>query len=120
MSKQHTGRLHPGLVGFAGSAVIAFVMAGLAAWWAQSRDIVLPDGPVYQNGRIVGRALGVTSPGSGRVHFAEIADADALLDFGKFQYREFTLSISAILRVQHPESGGGARLLRVTAKADQK
>jgi hypothetical protein len=120
MSKHHTQRLHPGLVGFASSAIIVLVIAALAAWWTQNRDLALPDGPVYQNGRIVGRALGVTSPGAGRVHFAEIADADALLDFGKFQYGEFTLSISAILRVQHPGSGGGARLLRVTAKADQK
>jgi hypothetical protein len=120
MSKHNTQRLHPGLVGFATSATIAIVIAALAAWWTQNRDLVLPDGPVYQNGRIVGRALGVTSPGSGRVHFAEIADADALLQFGKFQYGELTLSISAILRVQHPESGSGARLLRVTAKAEQQ
>src|SRR5829696_5053535 len=104
MSKQHTGRLHPGLVGFASSAIIAFVIASAAAWWTQSREIVLPDGPVYQNGKVVGRAVGVTSPGSGRVNFVEIADGDALLQFGKFQYGEFTLSINAILRVQYPES----------------
>jgi hypothetical protein len=119
MSK-HTQRLHPGLVGFASSAIIAFVIAALAAWWTQSREVVLPDGPVYQNGKVVGRAVGVTSPGSGRVHFTEITDADALLKLGKFQYGDSTLSISAILRVQYPESGGGARLLRVTARADQK
>jgi hypothetical protein len=119
MPQQHTERLHPGLVGFASSAIIAFVIAALAAWWTQSREIALPDGPVYQNGKVVGRAVGVTSPGSGRVNFAEIADADALLNFGKFQYGDSTLSISAILRVQYPESGG-ARLLRVTARADHK
>jgi hypothetical protein len=118
MSKHHTQRQHLGAIGFAASAIIAIAIAAVAAWWTQNRDIVLPDGPVYQNGKVVGRAVGVTSPGAGRVHFAEITDADALLNFGKFQYGQSSLSISAIQRVQYPESGSGVRLLRVTAKAD--
>jgi hypothetical protein len=123
MSKQHTRQLRAQLTGFAVSAVVAFVLFGTAAWWwTRDQGTALPDGPLYQNGKVVGSAVGVRSVGAGRIHFAEITDgeAHALLQSGKFQYGEFTLSISTIQNVHYPESGNRVRLLRVTASADQK
>jgi hypothetical protein len=111
------------VIGFAISAVVAFVVFGTAAWWwTRSEGTALPDGPLYQNGRVVGSAVGARSVGAGRVHFAEIVDAEAqaLLQSGKFWYAGFTLSISTIQIVHYPESGNRVRLLRVTASADQK
>jgi hypothetical protein len=119
MPDQRTRRLRVEAIGVATSAIVVLSISGLVAWsWVKSRETVLPDGPLYQNGKVVGKAVGVRSVGAGQIHFAEITDADALLDFGKFQYRDSTLSISTIQIVRYPESGTGARLLRVTARAD--
>jgi hypothetical protein len=120
MAKQHTTQLRTQAVGFAVSALVAFAIFGTAAWWwTRPPGTPLPDGPVYQSGRIVGMAVGVRSVGAGQVHFAEITDADGLLQrLGKFEYFGSSLSISTIEIVRHPETGSGVRLLRVVAKAE--
>ena len=119
MSDQRTIRLRTEVIGFTASAFVVLLIAALAAWWwTHSREAILPDGDIYQNGRIVGRAVGVRSDRAGQIHFAEIANADALLNFGKFQYGGATLSIHTIQIVRYPESGPGVRLLRVTARPD--
>jgi hypothetical protein len=121
MSKQPTRQLRTQLIGFGVSALVAFVIFGTAAWWwTRSPGTALPDGPVYMNGRVVGSAVGVRSVGAGRIQFAEIADADAeaMLRFGRYQYGEFTFSISTIQIVHYPQTGSRVRLLRVTAQAE--
>jgi hypothetical protein len=121
MPKQRTRQLRSQAIGFAVSALVALVIFGAAAWWwTRGQGAVLPNGPVYQNGRVVGSAVGVRSVGAGRIHFAEIADAEAasILQFGKFQYGELSFSISAIQIVHYAESGTRVRLLRVTAQAE--
>jgi hypothetical protein len=119
MSKQPTRQLRAQAVGLGVSALVAFTIFGAAAWW-WTRTVVLPNGPVYHNGRVVGSAIGVKSLGAGRIHFAEIADAEAeaMLKFGKYQYGAYTFSISAIQLVRYPETGNRVRLLRVDAKAE--
>jgi hypothetical protein len=119
-SRQRARQLRAQLIGFAVSALVALVIFGTTAWWwTSTRETALPDGDLYQNGKIVGRAVGVRSDRAGQVHFAEIADADALLKLGKFQYGASTLSINTIQIVHYPQSGSGVRLVRVTARPDQ-
>ena len=120
MPQANTIGLRTQIVAFSTSALVAVVIFGIAAWrWTQSSDTVLPDGPVYQNGRIAGSAVGVRADREGRIHFAEIIDADPLLQqLGKFEYGGATLSISTIQIVRHPESGSGVRFLRVVARAN--
>lgn len=120
MSKQRSKRLRAEMIGFAVFAFVVVLAAGLVAqWWTEGRETALPDGPVFQNGKLVGRAVGVKSVGKSEIHFAEISDADALLKSGKFQYGGSTLSINAIQNVRYAQSGGGVRLLRVVTRPDQ-